>query len=66
MPSQRFYLLGNPVTSAIEVEIESSTDLDGLKHLIAAHFAIVEPNGKQRQAALAIAPLSTTHSLTQK
>ncbi|CRL18617.1 Cytochrome P450 [Penicillium camemberti] len=45
MPSQRFYLLGNPVTSAIEVEIESSTDLDGLKHLIAAHFAIVEPNG---------------------
>lgn len=48
MPSQRFYLLGNPVTSAIEVEIESSTDLDGLKHLIAAHFAIVEPNGKQR------------------
>ncbi|KAJ5402575.1 uncharacterized protein N7487_008471 [Penicillium crustosum] len=44
MPSQRFYLLGNPVTSAVEVEIESSTDLEGLKHLIAAHFAIVEPN----------------------
>ncbi|CAG7971900.1 unnamed protein product [Penicillium nalgiovense] len=45
MPIQKFYLLGNPVTSAIEIEIESNTDLDGLKHLIAAHFAIVEPDG---------------------
>lgn len=58
MPSQTFYLLGNPVTSAIEVEIESSTDLDGLKHLIAAHFAIVEPNGKQAQAEFSIATTS--------
>ncbi|KAJ5158129.1 uncharacterized protein N7500_007780 [Penicillium coprophilum] len=45
MPLQRFCLLGNPVTSAIEIEVESNTDLDGLKHLVAAHFAIVEPNG---------------------
>jgi len=46
MPLQSFYLLGKPVTSAIEIEIDSNTDLDGLKHLVAAHFAIVEPNGK--------------------
>ncbi|KAJ5632842.1 hypothetical protein N7490_009181 [Penicillium lividum] len=45
MPVQRFYLLGNPVTSAKEIEIETKTDLDELRHLIAAHFAIVEPNG---------------------
>ncbi|OQD75371.1 hypothetical protein PENDEC_c007G06564 [Penicillium decumbens] len=45
MPLQSFYLLGKPVTSAIEIEIDSNTDLDGLKHLVAAHFAIVEPNG---------------------
>ncbi|KAJ5168035.1 uncharacterized protein N7482_003629 [Penicillium canariense] len=45
MPVQQFYLLGNPVTSAKEIEIDSNTDLDGLKHLIAAHFAIVEPSG---------------------
>lgn len=45
MPVQTFYLLGNPVTSAIKIEIESNTDFNGLKHLIAAHFAIVEPNG---------------------
>lgn len=46
MPLQRFYLLGNPATSAIEIEVESNTDLDGLKHSVAAHFAIIEPNGK--------------------
>ncbi|KAJ6096930.1 hypothetical protein N7486_007676 [Penicillium sp. IBT 16267x] len=45
MPIQKFYLLGNPVTSAKEIEVESNTDLDGLKHLLAAHFAIVDPNG---------------------
>ncbi|KAJ5772227.1 hypothetical protein N7520_002756 [Penicillium odoratum] len=45
MPVQKFYLLGDHVTSAKEIEIETNTDLDGLKHLIAAHFAIVEPNG---------------------
>ncbi|KAJ5151487.1 uncharacterized protein N7482_010739 [Penicillium canariense] len=45
MPVQKFYLLGNPATSAKEIEIESNTDLDGLKHLIASHFAVVEPEG---------------------
>ncbi|KAJ6033728.1 hypothetical protein N7444_011499 [Penicillium canescens] len=45
MAVQTFYLLGNPVTSAKQIEIESNIGLDGLKHLIAAHFAIVEPNG---------------------
>lgn len=62
MPLQRFYLLGNPVTSGIEIEIESNINLDELKHLIAAHFAIVEPNGKQHQAACIITPLPTTLS----
>ncbi|KAJ6118704.1 hypothetical protein N7471_013324 [Penicillium samsonianum] len=54
MPVQTFYLLGNPVTSAIKIEIESNTDLDGLKHLIAAHFAIVEPNVSDIEVGIAL------------
>lgn len=45
MPIRQFYLLGEPVSSAREIEIESSLDIAGLQHLIAAHFAIVEPSG---------------------
>ena len=45
MPIQQFYLLGEPSSSTREIEIESSLDIEGLQHLIAAHFAIVEPSG---------------------
>ncbi|KAE8362814.1 cytochrome P450 [Aspergillus caelatus] len=50
MPIQQFYLLGEPSSSAREIEIESSLDIEGLQHLIAAHFAIVEPSGIGFQA----------------
>nr|BAJ04402.1 cytochrome P450 monooxygenase [Aspergillus oryzae] len=35
MPIRQFYLLGEPVSSAREIEIESSLDIAGLQHLIA-------------------------------
>ncbi|KAJ5493639.1 hypothetical protein N7463_009726 [Penicillium fimorum] len=53
MPLQSFYLLGNPASSAIEIEVESNTDLDGLKHLVAAHFAIIEPNVSDTEVGIA-------------
>lgn len=45
MPSQTFYLLGESQSTAKEIEIDSSENIDGLQHILAAHFAIVEPNG---------------------
>ncbi|KAB8268229.1 cytochrome P450 [Aspergillus minisclerotigenes] len=45
MPIRLFYLAGEPSFTAREIELESTLDYDGLRHLIAAHFAIVEPNG---------------------
>ncbi|RAQ48579.1 cytochrome P450 monooxygenase [Aspergillus flavus] len=45
MPIRLFYLSGEPSSTAREIELESTLDYDGLRHLIAAHFAIVEPNG---------------------
>jgi hypothetical protein len=45
MPATQFYLLGEDVSSARNIDIDPKSDLEDLKHLIAAHFAIVEPNG---------------------
>ncbi|KNG91025.1 putative cytochrome P450 monooxygenase [Aspergillus nomiae NRRL 13137] len=45
MPIKLFYLSGEPSSTAREIELEPTLDYDGLRHLIAAHFAIVEPNG---------------------
>jgi hypothetical protein len=41
-----FHLLGEPITTAKEIQFESTATYDDLRHLIAAHFAIVEPDGK--------------------
>jgi hypothetical protein len=46
MPAKQFYLLGEPVSSARNIDVDPTSDLDGLKDLIAAHFAIVESSGK--------------------
>jgi hypothetical protein len=51
MTSKLFYLLGDAPSTAIEVEIPSGTDEEGLQHLISSHFAIVEPAGKLRPGA---------------
>ncbi|KAF7586460.1 hypothetical protein BBP40_008820 [Aspergillus hancockii] len=45
MPIQQFYLLGEPISSTREIVVDSTLDTEGLQHLIAAHFAIVEPSG---------------------
>lgn len=45
MSSKVFYLLGNEPSTAIEIEIPSDTNDEGLQHLLASHFAIVEPKG---------------------
>ncbi|EHK21295.1 uncharacterized protein TRIVIDRAFT_52077 [Trichoderma virens Gv29-8] len=50
MPEQQFYFLGEPISSAKHIDVDTTLDLDGLKHLVAAHFAIVEPNGIGFQA----------------
>lgn len=46
MVAKQFYLLGEAITSAQAVDIESTVDYEGLQLLIAGQFAIVEPNGK--------------------
>ncbi|KAL1847739.1 hypothetical protein Plec18170_008400 [Paecilomyces lecythidis] len=50
-PRKQFYLLGEGISSAKELDLDSSLDIDGLKQLIAAHFAIVEPTGIGFQTA---------------
>ncbi|KAJ9215140.1 hypothetical protein DTO166G4_3218 [Paecilomyces variotii] len=44
-PTKQFYLLGEEISSAKELDLDPSLNIDGLQHLIAAHFAIVEPTG---------------------
>jgi hypothetical protein len=45
MAVKQFYLLGDPVSSARNIELDHTLAIDGLKGLIASHFAIVSPNG---------------------
>ncbi|KAI0549789.1 cytochrome P450 [Xylaria curta] len=45
MSTKQFYLLGESPTSAQDVEIPFQIDQEGLQHLIASTFAIVEPQG---------------------
>ncbi|KAK3387849.1 cytochrome P450 [Podospora didyma] len=45
MSAKLFYLLGEPVSTAKEIEVASSLSEDDLKHLVASHFAIVVPDG---------------------
>ena len=46
MVAKHFYLLGEAITSARPIEVETTVDYQGLQLLIAGQFAIVEPNGK--------------------
>lgn len=47
MSTKQFYLLGEDVSTAIEIELPESSDLEDLQHHIAAHYSIVDPKGKQ-------------------
>ena len=46
MVAKNFHLLGEAITSARPIEVETTVDYEGLQHLIAGQFAIVEPSGK--------------------
>ncbi|KAJ5789289.1 uncharacterized protein N7518_006300 [Penicillium psychrosexuale] len=45
MVAKNFHLLGEAITSARPIEVETTVDYEGLQHLIAGQFAIVEPSG---------------------
>ncbi|CEJ89970.1 Putative Cytochrome P450 monooxygenase [[Torrubiella] hemipterigena] len=45
MVAQQFYLLGENVSTAREIEFEDKTDFETLRHIIAAHYAIVDAKG---------------------
>jgi len=45
MPNKQFYLLGEDVTTAREIEVASDSELLDLQETTAAHFGIVEPKG---------------------
>jgi hypothetical protein len=46
MVAKQFYLLGEAITSARAIDVETTVDYSALQLLIAGQFAIVEPNGK--------------------
>ena len=46
MPVRQFYFLGEDISTARDINVDSALDFDGLKNLIADNFAIVEPGGK--------------------
>ncbi|KAJ5995206.1 hypothetical protein N7481_002183 [Penicillium waksmanii] len=50
MTLQKFHLLGDEVSTARPIEVDSRAQLNELKHLVAAHFAIVEPKGECRHS----------------
>lgn len=45
MATKRFHLMGEDPSTAQEIELPSSLDEQSLQHLVASHFAIVDPNG---------------------
>lgn len=45
MPELRFYLSGEPIASSKSLDVDPTGNLSDLKALVAAHFAIIEPEG---------------------
>jgi hypothetical protein len=45
MPSVAFYLLGEKPSTARVIDIPEGVDEESLQHIIASHFAIVQPQG---------------------
>jgi hypothetical protein len=54
---KQFYLLGEPSSTARNVEFEEKLDFEGLQHWIAGQFAIVEPNGMFQLSSLGMTAL---------
>lgn len=61
MASKRFYLLGEDVTTAREVELPLDLELADLQEIAAAHFSIVEPKGMLANLPIMAKQLKTTH-----
>lgn len=45
MATKSFHLMGEDPSTAQQIELPASLDEQGLQHLIASHFAIVDPSG---------------------
>lgn len=45
MVVKSFYLLGESQSTAQEIDLPDQLDVEDLRHIIASHFAIVEPRG---------------------
>jgi hypothetical protein len=45
MASKQFYLLGEEPSVTKHIEVSALIDEEDLRHLIASHFAIVDPQG---------------------
>lgn len=45
MATTQFYLLGDAASTARDIEIPQSADLEELQNTVASHFAIVKPKG---------------------
>ncbi len=46
MSTKQFYLLGEDVSTARDIELPESSDLEDLQHHIAAHYSIVDAKGE--------------------
>ena len=58
MATKSFHLMGEDPSTAQQIELPASLDEQGLQHLIASHFAIVDPSG------MSIAHQKTQQKLT--
>lgn len=52
--TKQFYLLGEDVSTAREIDIPTTGDEDELRQLVASHFAVVAAKGTQLETALTI------------
>lgn len=46
MSTQKFYLRGEDPSLAKEIDVPPQADEESLRHLVASHFAIVDPKGE--------------------
>lgn len=45
MATKLFHLWGENASEAKPIEIPESVDFEELQHIVASHFAVVDPNG---------------------
>jgi hypothetical protein len=62
MAIQQFFLCGDGVSTAVELDISAVQNIDELKRSISAHYGIVQPEGVAFQAGES--ELSELHEVT--